>query len=102
MARMPPAQVITANMLVSGRVVWLTASGGWSFDLRNARVFDDPALAEAALSRVQAQADRVVGCYLVTVRPTPAGPEPVHFRETFRRDGPSPAARIPAKVDADV
>ena len=95
MARPVPATVVTANALRSGRVVWLTATDDWSVQMRAARVFLDTAEAEAALARAQARTGEVVGCYLTRVRPTPQGPEPVHFRESFRRDGPSAAARVP-------
>jgi len=30
-----------------------------------------------------------VGVYLAEVQPGPNGPEPAHFREDFRRTGPS-------------
>lgn len=96
MTRTPaPPQVVTGNALVSGRVVWLAANGAWVRDLALARVFTDPAEAEVALARVQAPGSPVVGCYLAPVRLTAAGPEPLHFREAFRRDGPSAAARVP-------
>ncbi len=95
MARAPVPQVVTANALVSGRVVWMTRSGGWETRLAAAAVFDDPAQAEAALTRASRQGDRVVGAYLAPVRPGADGPQPAHFREAFRRDGPSAAARIP-------
>ena len=87
-------QVVTANALVSGRSVWLTADG-WTYRMAEAQVFHDPAQAAAALDSASRQSDRVVGCYLATVRATPAGPQPAHFREAFRRDGPSAAARVP-------
>jgi len=90
-----PARVVTGNALRSGRVVWLTADEQWSPDMRAASVFLDAAEAEAALACAQAQTRQVVGCYLAEVQPTSKGPEPVHFREAFRRDGPSLAARIP-------
>lgn len=96
MARTAPAQVVTGNALRSGKVVWLTASEDWSHEMRAARVFLGAVEAEAALARAQARTSEVVGCYLAEVRPTPQGPEPTHFREAFRRDGPSPAARIPS------
>ncbi|WP_372841015.1 DUF2849 domain-containing protein [Phaeovulum sp.] len=96
MAQHAPATVVTANALRSGKVVWLTASDDWSHEMRAACVYLDAAQAEAALARAQARMGEVVGCYLAEVRPTPQGPEPLHFREVFRRDGPSHAARIPA------
>lgn len=95
MTRAAPAQVVTGNALVSGRVVWLAANGAWVRDLALAQAFTDPAQAEAALARVQAPGSPVVGCYLADVRLSPQGPQPTHFREAFRRDGPSAAARVP-------
>jgi hypothetical protein len=90
------AQVVTANALRSGRVVWLTTADDWTQDMRHAAVFTDPDQAAVALARAQLQSAKVVGCYLADIRSGPAGPEPTHFRETFRRDGPSAAARIPS------
>ncbi len=95
MTRTAPPQVVTGNALVSGRVVWLAADGAWVRDLVQARVFTEPAEAEAALARVQAPGSPVVGCYLAPVRLTADGPAPLHFREAFRATGPSAAARIP-------
>ena len=95
MARATQPQVVTANALISGRVVWMTASGGWEPCLRAAALFTCSDAAAAALARAAAQPDRVVGPYLAEMQPAPDGPRPAHFREAFRRDGPSPAARIP-------
>ena len=89
----PRVQVVTANLLREGHVVWLTAEGGWTRELSQARAFDDAAEAEAALARAAAHAGEVVGAYLAPMRPTPDGPVPVHFREAFRRAGPSARAR---------
>ena len=83
-------QVVTANLLREGLVVWLTADNTWTRDLSRARCFDDAARAEDALARAAARSGEVVGCYLAPMRPTPDGPAPVHFREAFRRAGPSP------------
>ena len=87
--------VITANALLSGKVVWLSEGEGWATDLRHAQTFTDQDEATAALARAQTRTGIVVGCYLVQMRLTAAGPEPLHFRESFRRDGPSAAARVP-------
>ncbi len=93
MPRAPQAQIITANALLEGDVIYLTATDGWSRHLHEAAVFTDPAGAQAALSRAAARVAEAVGCYLASVAPTPQGPEPLHFREKFRRDGPSIHAR---------
>lgn len=92
MSRKPQLQVVTANALISGHSVWLTASGGWSPRMADAVVFDDPEKAKAALAHAATRSDIVVGAYLAPVHAGADGPEPVHFREAFRRDGPSPAA----------
>jgi len=93
MSRDATVQVITANLLREGHVVWLAADGRWTRALAEARMFDDKAEAEAALARAAARADEVVGAYLAPMRPTTDGPEPIHFREAFRRAGPSGRAR---------
>jgi hypothetical protein len=91
------AHVVTANALRSGHSVWLAGDDVWTTRMQAARVFADATEAEVALARAQTRTAEVVGCYLAQVRPTPTGPEPVHFREAFRRDGPSAAAGIPAR-----
>ena len=89
MSRETLPKVVTANHLVEGDVVYLGANGSFVRALSQAQVFADPDAAEAALKSVQARSLEVVGCYLADVRLTPQGPEPAHFREDFRRRGPS-------------
>lgn len=89
MSRTPKAQVVTANALIEGDVVYLTAQGGFTRHLTEAQVFTDAAEAEAALAGAAARSLEVVGCYLAEVRQTAQGIEPDHFREDFRRRGPS-------------
>lgn len=89
---MPPPfspKVVTANALIEGDVVYLTETGGWSRDLRQAEVLEDEAVADERLLFAAAQTETVVGVYLADVTAGPSGPEPVHFREAFRRTGPS-------------
>ena len=81
--------VITANDLRLGHCVWMR-EGGWTADPREAELFEDEAIAELALLEANRQANLVVGPYLVEARRGPDGrPEPTHFREAFRRRGPS-------------
>lgn len=89
MSRAPYAKIVTANALIEGDVVYLTAQDTWSRDLAQAQVWTDKTEAEIALYGADARSDEVVGCYLADVRQTPRGPEPTHFREDFRRRGPS-------------
>lgn len=82
-------KVITANALLEGDVVYLTARDTWSRSLAEADVLTDEADAQYRMLQAGARADEVVGVYLAEVRPGPTGPQPAHFREDFRRTGPS-------------
>ena len=102
-------KVITANALIEGDVVYLAADDRWTRDLAEAEVLNDEADAELRLLLAQARASEVVGAYLADVAidavsgatSGAAGPQPTHFRENFRRSGPSnyfhgKQAQIPA------
>ena len=82
-------KLITANALLEGDVVYLTEAGTWTRRLNEAEILTDEADAELRLLDAQAQASTVVGVYLADMTPTEHGPEPAHFREDFRRKGPS-------------
>lgn len=83
------AKVVTANTLLEGIVVYLAADDRWLPDMTEAEVLDDEAHATLRLLQAQARTKEVVGVYLADVKVGPNGPEPVHFREDFRRLGPS-------------
>lgn len=89
MARAFSPKVVTANDLIEGDVIYLTADDRWSQELREAELILDEAHAQLRLLDAERQADRVVGAYLADAKPGPNGPEPTHFREDFRRRGPS-------------
>ncbi|MET4101872.1 hypothetical protein ABIE58_001296 [Roseovarius sp. MBR-78] len=82
-------KVVTANALIEGDVVYLAADDRWTRDLSEAELLIDEAEAEYRLLQAEARAGEIVGAYLADMRPGPNGPEPVHFREDFRRTGPS-------------
>ena len=82
-------KVVTANALLEGDAVWLTQDDRWTRDMSEAELIEDEAVAEDRLLFAIAQPDRVVGAYLVDAKPGESGPEPVHFREAFRKTGPS-------------
>ncbi len=82
-------KVITANALIEGDVVYLTADDSWTRQLSQADLITDEADAQLRLLQAEAQSDLVVGVYLSDAIPGPDGPEPTHFREEFRRTGPS-------------
>ncbi|WP_170592734.1 DUF2849 domain-containing protein [Ruegeria arenilitoris] len=89
MARAFTPKVVTANDLLEGDVIYLTADDRWSRDLREAELITDETHAQLRLLDAQKQVDKIVGAYLADVVAGENGPEPTHFREDFRRTGPS-------------
>ena len=89
MSRRFTPKVVTANDLLEGDVVWLTADDRWTRTLAQAELIEDEAHAQLRLLHAQSQPDVIVGAYLADAAPGDAGPEPTHFRETFRTRGPS-------------
>ncbi len=89
MARAFTPKVVTANDLLEGDVIYLTADDQWSREFSEAEILTDEADAQLRLLEAERQQDRVVGAYLADVAVGPDGPEPTHFREDFRRTGPS-------------
>ncbi|MDF2765442.1 MAG: nitrite reductase [Rhodospirillales bacterium] len=85
------AQVITANRLVDGAVVYLSADGQWVQSLEEASVAEG----EAAAAALVAAGDRavagrlVVAPYLIEVDRGPEGIQPRRYRERLRATGPS-------------
>jgi len=88
MPRFTP-KIVTANALIEGDVVYQTADDRWSRTLSEAEVIADEAIAQLRLLEAQQQAGTVVGAYLADVILGKDGPQPAHFREDFRRKGPS-------------
>lgn len=82
-------KVVTANRLREGDVVYLTADDHWSQHHHEAELIEDEAHAQLRLLHAAAQRLLVVGAYLADAKAGPKGPEPTHFRETFRTRGPS-------------
>jgi hypothetical protein len=91
-------QVVTANDLLSGDVVYLTRSAGWSRRIAEASVVENAQAGAALLAAAEAQAKAnvVVAPYLIPVDATVTPPRPVQYREIIRAEGPtterSPAA----------
>ena len=83
------AKVVTANRLIEGDVVYLTANDRWSQLHHEAELIEDEAHAQMRLLHAAAQRLYVVGAYLADAKAGPNGPEPTHFREAFRTRGPS-------------
>ena len=83
--------ILTANDLLDGEVVFLTADG-WTFDPAKALVAYDAESAEAMELRGAEgfRANRIVDPYLVPVEIDASGfPAASHFREAIRQKGPT-------------
>jgi hypothetical protein len=89
MARPYAPRIVSANDLMIGDVVYLTAAGRWTRDLAQAAVATDAEAAEALLARAAAQQSVVVDPYLAEVALDGDAPRPLHYREAFRARGPS-------------
>ena len=88
MARFTP-KVVTANALLEGDVVYLTADDRWTRRHEDAELIEDEAHAQLRLLHAMSQVNVVVGAYLADAKAGENGPEPTHFREVFRTRGPS-------------
>lgn len=81
-------QVVTANRLLDGAVVYLTARGAWSERLSESALWRGQEEAEAALkaSEKDVEARVVVGPYLFDVVETAEGVQATSARERIRAD----------------
>jgi hypothetical protein len=98
----PDAQVVTANRLRDGAVVFLTATGEWSINVDDSEIARDAAAA-AKLQAIgdQAMTDRIVVTpYLIEVAVRGQLIQPVSYRERIRAFGPSVDARAPDRLSA--
>lgn len=86
MSRPFTPKVLTANHLLEGDVVYLSATDAWVRDLKDAEILTDEAHAQIRLIEAEQQVGVVVGVYLAEVT---AQGKPAHFREAFRATGPS-------------
>lgn len=90
MAKAKGSQIVTANDLLSGDVVYLTEDGGWSGVHAEAAVAHSAEAAQDLLERGAAQSGRVVGAYLAAATLDATGrPQPLHYREVIRTRGPT-------------
>ena len=86
-------QVVSANRLDNGRVVYLAPSGQWIGALSEAEVARDTSAAESLLNRAAtAIIDRlIVGPYLISVTAATGRPQAERLREQIRATGPTVA-----------
>jgi len=90
MARPFVQKIVTANDLLEGDAIYLTASGDWSGDFRQGQVCTTSEQAEKLLAKAELQQAKIVGPYLADVITEENHPTALlHFREKFRTKGPS-------------
>jgi len=84
-------QVITANRLLDGEVVWLGQNDEWVESVSDARVFDGKeAVAEGLALGAAAEKDqKVVSVYEMAVTDEDGQIVPVRLREKIRAAGPT-------------
>lgn len=90
MAKVFPPKIVSANDLMDGDVVYLTAQNTWSRQITEAVIAPDEAAADILLAKGEERQDLIVGAYLLDVAIGDDGtPSPTHFREKYRLNGPS-------------
>lgn len=84
-------QIVTANRLGDGEVVWLGTGGQWVETVEAAQVFDSKeAVAEALALGARAVAERlIVEPYEIDVTQKDGRIVPVRLREKIRATGPT-------------
>ena len=87
----PLRQVLTANLLKDGLVVFMTDGHAWSPWIEDAAIVTskDAALDLEAHGNAAAKANVVVGPYLIDVIDVDGRPRAAHIREYIRCVGPS-------------
>jgi hypothetical protein len=82
---------ITANRLRDGRVVFRTASGGWSLNVADSAIEPSEAVANSVIAAVNANANEqdVVEVYAVEMSLTGKTLRPAKLREAIRALGPT-------------
>lgn len=89
-ARPNVPQIITANDLLSGDVIYLADDRQWASHLGRALIIHSHEEAKLLLEWAERQGDKIIGAYLTPVAIGKNGQaEPAHFREAFRAKGPS-------------
>lgn len=84
-------QVVTANRLSDGAVVYFVAAGTWSEVLANAKVADGEEAAAALLAQAETREEQLnaVGPYLMAISLATGLPRPKELREEIRAKGPT-------------
>ena len=85
------AQIVTANRLKDGEVVYLTSAGNWSEDLKESLVAENAQDAERLLEKAMTPTEElsVVGPYLADVELENGNVIALSQREIIRATGPT-------------
>jgi polynucleotide 5'-kinase involved in rRNA processing len=91
MANIQAHQVITANRLSDGAVVYFVAPGEWTDAIAAARVAEGEEAAAALLAQAETREEQlhVVGPYLMAASIDQGIPQPKELREVIRAKGPT-------------
>jgi hypothetical protein len=90
MSKIPALQVVTANDLLSGDVVYLSSGGCWRREVQHATLVRTAGDADFLMAQAAQHEAYVVGPYLAEVSQDDAGRiQPTHYRERIRTLGPS-------------
>ncbi len=84
-------QIVTANRLADGAVVYLTSAGAWADDIEQGHVAKDAEEAEQllAIAETAVEARLVVDPYAIKITFAEGRSDPLSAREFIRSRGPS-------------
>ena len=84
-------QIVTANRLIDGAVVYLTERGGWSESIADSRIALGQFETRDLMAWANRSADRneVVGPYLMAIERANGPDRAIGMRETIRAGGPT-------------
>ena len=83
-------KILTANYLLSGKVIYLNSEKKWIENSANAAVFDNQEDADNALAFADTQTNKLQSAYLIDVLLTSNGkPKPKSNQELIRATGPT-------------
>jgi hypothetical protein len=93
-------QIVTANRLIDGLVVFLAPSGDWVVGIGGALVMTEAATVEAELARaaLDVAARKVVEPYAVDVELKGGAVVPKSLRERIRAGGPTVPSDFPDQM----
>lgn len=97
MKKTPEKQIMTANRLGDGAVVYLAADDEWVLSLHDAEVAEgeEAAIRLEERARLAMKQQKIVGPYLFAVADSERGILPVSQREIIRAAGPTVGTDLP-------